>query len=189
METLRKNITDEYGRAAAAAMSCVFETNNKLRLRLSLRLQNEQQLNEQTQTQPQTHSAAGTCVTEMNIKCDEASTSAPVNNMLTAEVKEGGRSHPRPAPLPLELFRSSTVRLSVFDVEASQLHQKLDGVGVKPNVAEFLCTVKYKPLKPPMDGTTFPAPNVQGSFSENSGVLKYCVEMCISDAIESVSCV
>ncbi|KAF2587789.1 hypothetical protein F2Q70_00040557 [Brassica cretica] len=94
-----------------------------------------------------------------------------------------------PAPLPLELFRSSTVRLSVFDVEASQLHQKLDGVGVKPNVAEFLCTVKYKPLKPPMDGTTFPAPNVQGSFSENSGVLKYCVEMCISDAIESVSCV
>lgn len=99
--------------------------------------------------------------------------------------------------------RSSTVRLSVFDVQASQLHQKLDGVGVKPNViiatsinpntlqevAEFLCTVKYKPLKPPMDGTTFPAPNVQGSFSENSGVLKYCVEMCISDAIESVSCV
>ena len=36
--------------------------------------------------------------------------------------------------IPEHVRRSSTVRLSVFDVQASQLHQKLDGVGVKPNV-------------------------------------------------------
>ena len=54
--------------AAAAAMSCIFETNNKLRLslwlrlRLRLRLQNKQQSNEQTQpqTQPQPQESAGT---------------------------------------------------------------------------------------------------------------------------------
>ena len=43
--------------SAAASMSCVFETNNKLRLRL-LRLQNEQQPSEQTQPQPQPQNSA-----------------------------------------------------------------------------------------------------------------------------------
>ncbi|XP_048636619.1 rop guanine nucleotide exchange factor 6-like [Brassica napus] len=36
--------------------------------------------------------------------------------------------------------RSTIVRLSVFDVQASQLHQKLDDVGVKPKVIIAMST-------------------------------------------------
>ncbi|KAF2600961.1 hypothetical protein F2Q68_00007937 [Brassica cretica] len=99
----------------------------------------------------------------------------------------------------------------VFDVQASKLHQNLDGVGVEPKgpisastknfgedgVTSSASYTKYgdvqkietvtvlklnayvlksrcryisllRPLKPPMDGATFSATNVQESYSEDS---------------------
>ncbi|KAH0925377.1 hypothetical protein HID58_017633 [Brassica napus] len=127
-----------------------------------------------------------TCLDGSSHKNNRSSNQSLYFNVVSGEILHGKvhGNQARKLELP-RLWESSQERFSSYEMQyfcksrgvpaakRRERQAQLAGLPTKRSREASSVGVKpKKPLKPLMDGTTFPAPNVQGSFSEDSGVLR-----------------